>query len=371
MKCSVNQDLLLASVKAVNKCLSRRPHLPILGGIHLKADDGKLELTTTDMTAGLRVKIPAEITQAGETTVSGKNFVEAVTFFDKEGTDLELMDKQVLVKNGRDLVKIPILTEDFPLFDDKTDDAETVSKEVSFWEFISKNVSYAASRDQSRPALTGVLIKANAEKMNVVGTDGYRVAIWETKETLAGGKELEIIVNAKAISDVVTIAGILDEEKVGFYHHTDGEQVIFTGENFSFFSKLINAKFPPFEKIVPLEFTTQATIDRETFTKNLAKAGVFTRTDSNSVKMHLEEAQISYTATSLGDGSFQGSQEVLKFTGAPLDIAFKINFLQEYLSTCSGETVELNCNGELSPMVIKDPDNSEMLCVIMPFRPKK
>jgi len=350
--------------------LSRRPHLPILGGIHLKAVDGQLELTATDMTMGLRVKVPAQIELEGETTVSGRIFVDTVGFFGGKQTTLELIEKEILAKNGRDRVKIPTMTEEFPLFDDGQDEAASVSVDVKFWDFVNSKVAYATSKDQSRPALTGVLLKSSSDKLNVVGTDGFRVVVWENKKELVNQENLSVILNAKAIGDVVAIAGILDEEKVSFYHNEASEQVVFAGERFSFFSKLINATYPPYETIIPLEFTTRATLDRQELIKNLAKASVFSKTSSNTVKIHIGETETSFAATGLNEGSFEGAQETVKFSGAELDVAFKIEFLLDFLGSLEGETVEFDCNTSVSPVKIHNPEVADLFCVMMPFKPK-
>lgn len=370
MKFVVSQKQLMMSIKAVNKCLSRRPHLPILGGIHLVAKEKQLELTSTDMTVGLRVKIAAEVEVDGETTLNGKNLVDAVSFFDGKETTFESDDKQMLVKNGRDRVKIPVMVDEFPDFDESRQEEEIVKKEVAFWEGVDKNVAFAASSDQSRPALTGVLFRQQVEKTQIVCTDGFRLTIWETGEKVSNLDSLEVIVNAKAIGDTVAIADILEEKKIGFYYNAAAEQVLFIGENFVFFSKLINAAYPPFEKIVPLEFSTEATLVREELMRNLTKASVFTRADSNTVKLHLNDAGAEFNAASLGDGSFNGSQEMVKFSGEELDIAFNIKYLQDFLSTCHGETVTLGCNGSIAPAMLKDPGVPEMTYVVMPFKPK-
>ncbi|MBQ6436146.1 DNA polymerase III subunit beta [bacterium] len=373
MKLMVVQKQLGLAVKAINKCLNRRPHLPVLSGIHLIARDGQLVLMTTDLTAGLRIKIEAEITEDGEVTVSGKNFVEAVGFFDGEKTEMDFVagseDKEMMMKNGRDKVKIPVMNDDFPAFA-MTEGLNGVKKEVSFWKELVARVAFAASNDQSRPALTGILLKKDSEGTHIVCTDGFRLAIWQTKEQVSDNEELNIIVSAKAITDVVAIAEILEEKAVSLIHDEVGEQIWLEGERMTYFSKLINATYPPFEKIVPLDFSTEVSLNREEWLKNLSKASVFTKVDSNTVKMNIGDEVVEFSAVSLGDGSFQGQQEIAKKSGENLEISFNIKYLQDFLNTQECETIWLGCNGPLSPVMIKDPAQTEMIYIAMPFKPK-
>ena len=371
MKFSVSQDQLATSVKAINRCLNRRPHLPILGGIHLLARDGKLTLTTTDTIIGLQVSIPAEVAEPGSVTVAGKNFVETVNFFDDKQTECTLEEAQMLLHNGRDKVKIPVLSDEFPGFDAAVVQSKLEKKPLDFWQRVVHDITFACNTDPSRVALTGVLFRATPDKSIVVGTDGFRLVVWETEERLTQDENFEVIINAKAISDMTTIAELLDEKNVSFFRNSVSEQIIFIGERFTFFSKMINAEFPPFGKIVPLEFATEVTLDREEMLHNLSKASVFAKTESNTVEMHFGPEQAEYIARSLGDGSFHGSQPVVKMTGEPLVIDCNIGYLTAFLNTRDGETVWLGCGGRLTPIMIRDPSVEGLYYVAMPFNSKK
>ena len=370
MKFTVKQTELAKAVKAINRCLSRRPHLPVLGGINLVAKEGKVSLTTTDTSVGLRVSVAAEIEQEGQTVIVGKNFVETVGFLEGAKTEVTTGEKEAIVCSGRDKVKLPILTDEFPGFDDSFDADGLVKKNLDFWAKIVSDVAFVASTDQSRPALTGILLKTTGEKTQIVCTDGFRLAIWETEEKINDDDNLEVIASAKALADLVAVAGVLGETKVGIYHNVAAEQLVFVGEQFVFFSKLINASYPPFEKIVPLDFAVQAQLERSEMLKNLAKASVFTKVDSNTVKLHLSAEQLEYNAVSLGDGSFQSSQELVKKDGDEIEIAFNIKYLQDFLNTCEGATVWLGCNTPTTPAMLRDPGAAERKYVVMPFKPK-
>ena len=370
MKFKVKQTELAKAVKAINRCLPRRPHLPVLGGINIVAKDGIVSLTTTDMSVGLRVNVEAQVEQEGQAVIVGKNFVETVNFLESAETEVTTGEKEVLVSSGRDRAKLPLLTDEFPGFDDSFDASSVVKKDIDFWSKIVSDIAFTASNDQSRPALTGILLKAAGEKTQIVCTDGFRLAIWDTKEKINNDESLEVIASAKALTDLVAVAGVLGETKVGFYHNAAAEQLVFIGEQFVFFSKLINANYPPFEKIVPLEFAVEAQVERSEMLKNLTKASVFTKVDSNTVKLHLGAEQLDYNAASLGDGSFQSSQELVKKQGDELEISFNIKYLQDFLNTGEGETVWLGCNTPTTPAMLRDPGAPERKYVVMPFKPK-
>ncbi|MBQ6438258.1 hypothetical protein IJJ12_02650, partial [bacterium] len=120
----------------------------------------------------------------------------------------------------------------------------------------------------------------------------------------------------------------------------------------------------------PLEFATKVTLDREECLKNLSKASVFSRSDSNTVKMSVSGDKVTYTAQSLGDGSFAGEQMLIDFSGEPLDISFNIKYLQDFMNTQVGETITFGFNGPASPAMVQDPGNVAQQYIAMPFKPK-
>ena len=146
--------------------------------------------------------------------------------------------------------------------------------------------------------------------------------------------------------------------------------MVFAGESFVYGTKVINSNYPPFEKIVPLEFTTEVVLEREELIRNLGKASVFTKADSNTVKITIGKDLVVYDAVSMGEGSFHGEQEVVKESGEGLEISFNIKYLLEFLATQESTTIWIGCNGPTSPAMIRDPKNTQLEYVVMPFKPK-
>lgn len=369
MKFTVNQKLFLETLKAASKTLNNKPHLPILVGIRIVAQKDKLIFTTTDLTAGLKIELAAAVQVEGEAIVNGKALIDAANFFDQEETTIFLDGQKIIIRNGKDRVSLPVLTGDYPDFPlGKIDFQEF---EFSFWEIIVKKVAFAASNDLSRPALTGILLKNETNKLTVVCTDGFRLVVLATKTELDKLDEhAELIVSARAIIDCVALAQIFNLEKISFGFDQENEQIVFAADNFTYFSKTINSNYPPFEKIVPLEFATEVVLDRAELVKNLNKASVLARSVNNVVKLTVDKEKVDFFANSIGDSTWEGEQTVEKQQGEKITISFNIRYLLDFLAESTNDTVWIGFNNETTPAMMKNSQEDELKYIIMPFKSK-
>ena len=368
MKFSVNQKELSLTIKALTKTLNRKPHLPILAGVLLKTKDAFLELTSTDLISGTKIKIPAQILEEGETVVNGKVFLETVAFFDQDQTSFELREKDILLINGRDKVFIPIFNQDYPDFSLIEKDAQQTN--LDFWTTIMKKVTFAASIDQTRPALTGVLLRGEGEFLQSVCTDGFRLAILDQQLKIRFFHQQNFLLSAKSIIDLVSLLQIFNQEEISFSYDEVGGQIFFFNQQITYFTKLINSNYPPFEKIIPLEFTTQIEVDRQDLIKNLSKASIFARTTNNVIRLEIKKDKLSFSANSLGEGSFESEQEIVSIQGENLKIAFNIRYFLDFLNLVTDDLVKIGFNNSDKPALIKTNQDSNWQYVVMPFKPK-
>lgn len=368
MKLTIKQNTLNIAGKALAKALSKHPHLPVLAGIYLETKTDFLELTVTDLTVGIKIKIPAQIEEAGSTVVNGKIFLETVNFFDHEETKLVLKEKELQLNNGLDKVLIPLIDQDYPDFSVDMDNGGVISSD--FLEKIQKKVAFTASNDQTRPALTGVLFAGESNLLQTVCTDGFRLAVLSQEMSDQFFHQQNFILSARALNDITSLMDNFSEKTIKFIYDQDNKQIFFVNDSFIYFTKLINSNYPPFEKIIPLEFAIRIKIDRSEFVRNLTKAAVFARTSNNVVKLEIKDLKIRFLANSLGDGIFESTQDLIEKTGEDLKIAFNIRYLLDFLNLVKSDVVDIGLNSHDKPILITDPDNIHWQYVVMPFKPK-
>lgn len=365
----VRQKDFNQAIKAVSKVINRKPHLAVLAGIHLKFSETELELTSTDLVAGMKVKIPLTAGQDIQVVVIGKILAEAVAFFEQELTEIELEEKLLILKNGRDQVKIPLLLEEYPDFQlpKKIKFSPTNN---TFWQYLDKRVAFAASSDQTRPVLTAILLNQQGE-FKTVCTDGFRLVVYTPAKNNNLNLEKNLLLSRKSLQDIVSLLDDKDNVQLEFAYDGENEQFFFRNQNFLYFSKAIGGNYPPFEKIIPLEFKTTAEFDKQIFAKNLNKAAIFSRSQSNTVNLTFSQEGLLFSADNSHEGSFAGEQPLISFTGEEIEISFNIRYLQDFINTIDGEIISFACNDKNTPAAFTDPNEKKITYIVMPFKPKR
>lgn len=365
----VRQKEFNQAVKAVSKVINRKPHLAILAGIHFKFTPTELELTSTDLVAGIKVKIPLTAGEAAQANVIGRTLAETVAFFEQELTELELEEKCLILKNGRDKVKIPLLLEEYPDFQ-LPEKINFSSISNNFWQYLEKKVAFAASSDQARPVLTAILFNQQPE-FKVVCTDGFRLVVYTPAKNNNLNLEKNLLLSRKSLQDVVSLLDDKSNSQLEFAYDEENEQFLFRNQSFLYFSKTIAGNYPPFEKIIPLDFKTTAEFDKQIFAKNLSKAAIFSRLQSNTVNLKFSQDKLLFSADNSHEGSFSGEQALINFSGDEIEISFNIRYLQDFINTINGEIISFACNDKNTPAAFSDPSDKKITYIVMPFKPKR
>lgn len=365
----VRQKDFNKAIKSVSKVINRKPHLAVLAGIHLKFSETELELTSTDLVAGMKVKIPLTAGQNIQAVAMGKILTETVAFFEQELTEIKLIEKLLILKNGHDQVKIPLLLEEYPNFQLPKKINFTPTNN-SFWQYLEKRVAFAASNDQTRPVLTAVLLSQQSE-FKTVCTDGFRLIVYTPAKNNNLNLEKNLLLSRKSLQDIVFLLDGENGSKLEFAYDGENEQFFFRNKNFLYFSKAITGNYPPFEKIIPLEFKTTAEFDKQIFAKNLNKAAIFSRSQSNTVNLVFAKDKLLFSADNSHDGSFAGEQPLINFNGEEVEISFNIRYLQDFINTIDGEILSFSCNDKNTPAAFTDPNEKKITYIVMPFKPKR
>ena len=369
MKIIVQQKELAIAVKLLQRVLPRKNSNPVLTMIQLQLKAGLLLLRSTDLMTSLELVIPAQSTSdEGEWLLSGKIFSESVLMLDSGETSLEFEEERLVMKNGTDRVVISLMKEgDFPKMAEMT--AEGEKMEVKVIQEIADKVVFATSTDISRPQLTGVDLRFNADKLNMVGTDGFRLSILELENfsnNLTAGEE--ILVAARSISDLLAIAGAFDLKKVELKYDEEEKRLMFCGDEFTYQASLIGAAFPPYERIIPLEFQTEIELNREELLQILNKALVFARESSNVVRIDFSSGQQAKIVARGVSGEYEGEIDILRLIGQGSLIAFNLKYLTDYLNVIESETVWLGMNEVNKPVLMSEEKNSSLKYIVMPFK---
>ncbi len=359
-------ELLIENIQphltTLTKNLATSSQLPILANILLKATPDSFMLQATDLELGVELRIPAKIIEEGTTTIPGREFIEAMSALPQDKATLSLVGTTLEISVRKTKIRLETIPpDDFPtLFEEKGDlfGAYTAGDiENTFAKII-----FSTAPDDTRPELTGILIKQFEDHVEYVSTDGFRLS----RVSVPGQKVSEVgewvIIPKKLLTELIAQKG--DGE---LFLNKKGHQIVFESEGTTIVSRMLHGNFPNYERVIPQSSTIKATLAKDDLISDLKLSTVFARKNSNMVTCEFKESalKVSSKAASLGE---QESELDVKKEGEDIALTFNSNYLRDALRSIEGSTVTLEMSGGHDPVVFKDEKAPNFLHVVMPVR---
>jgi DNA polymerase III subunit beta len=361
LRATCSRDDLASALGVVARGLSSRGAVQVLNGILLRGEEGNLTLASTDMEISLRASVAGEIAGDGAVVVPGRLLTDLARLLPDDSVTLshEEGDGVLQVTSGSHSSRLNVYSaEDFPRLP-PTDVALHTIAAPALLATIDK-VARAASRDESRPVLTGILVRFEGDKLVMAATDSYRLAVKET-ELEAGGADLEAIIPARALQELARLAAGADEVRLGVHEN----HVIFSAGDVWLTSRRIDGQFPNYKQLLPETFEAEVTTPREPLLHVIRRAGVLAQRNA-PLRLRFAEGELSVSAQTQDVGEAHESLPV-DYAGDPLQIGFNPDFLRDGLEAVSDESVQLKLINPLRPGLIVSPDES-FWYLIMPIR---
>jgi DNA polymerase-3 subunit beta len=352
---------LADALGVVSRGVSTRGAVQVLSGILLQADEGKLVLAATDMEISLRATIVGEVSGDGAVVVPGRLLTDLVRLLPEEEVSLvhEEGEGVLSVSSGSHSSRLNVYSaEDFPRLPPVDVPLHAIAAPALL--ATIEKVARAASRDESRPVLTGVLVKFEGAKLVMAATDSYRLAVKETALEEAG-PDLEAIIPARALQELSRLAAGGEEVQLGGHEN----HVIFGAGDVWLTSRRIDGQFPNYSQLLPETFEAEVTTAREPLLSVIRRAGVLAQRNA-PLRLRFAEGELGVSAQTQDVGEAHESLPI-EYTGDPLEIGFNPDFLRDGLEAVAGDTVQLKLINPLRPGLIVSPDES-FSYLIMPIR---
>ncbi len=371
MKVSCLQENLAHGLSVVGRGVSARSTLPILANVLLRSDAGRLKLTTTNLEIGVNAWVLAKVEDEGGITVPAKLFADFVNSLPPGQVDLSLnvRTKTLHVASGSYEANIKgIDAEEFPVIPTIPQTPSTRIAQGALKRMINE-VAFVAATDDSRPVLTGALMRLEGDEITLVAADPYRLGIRRAALLMKVDPPVEIIVPARSLSELARLLGDGDEA-VDVAVTPTRSQVIFHAEDVDLISRLIEGQFPNYRQVIPTSYSTRVVVEREELLKATKLASYFARDAANIVRLQVNPQDgsplvVSATAAEVGDNVSRVEATV---EGTAMQIAFNARFLAEALGSLSAPEVALELGGALAPGVLKVVGEESYLHVVMPLR---
>jgi DNA polymerase III subunit beta len=362
LRITCTKDELVQGLGLVGRAVSSRTAIQILSGILLEAAGDELRLAATDMELSLRAAVPARVEGDGAVVLPGRTLVDIARLLPGDEVTIEHKAAESVVHIGSGSASYTLHTynaEDFPRLPEFTEtETFTVDREALL-ETIGR-VARAASRDEARPVLTGVLVQFTGDKLVMAATDSYRLAV---KETALGSTApaLEAIVPSRALQELSRIPGENDEIAVGVQEN----QVLFSTAGVWLTTRRIDGQFPNYRQLLPETFEHELTVPRAELLEVVRRAAVMIQR-ATPLQLRFADGEVMVVARTHEVGESKESMPIA-YTGEPLEIGFNAEFLREGLESVEGDDVKLKLISPLRPAILTD-EADDFTYLVMPIR---
>jgi DNA polymerase III subunit beta len=360
MKLNVARDELVAKLGLVARAVSTRGTVQVLSGILLSADGGTITLAATDMELSLRTTLDAQVDGDGAVVIPGKPLVELARLLPETDVTIEYRPAEgtVQIVSGPYNSRLNVFNaEDFPRL--PTVDAQLHSIDRAALLETVDRVARSASRDESRPVLTGILVRFEAGKLVMVATDSYRLSV---KETQLGesAPELEAIIPARALTELSRLAGG-DSVELGVHEN----HVVFgTGEAW-LTTRRIDGQFPNYRQLLPDTFEVELTLPKAELADVVRRASVLALRNS-PLRLRLAEGELTVSAQTQDVGETRETMPAA-YSGEEFVIGFNAEFLRDGVDSIVGDDVKMKLINPLRPAILEDAAG-DFTYLIMPIR---
>jgi DNA polymerase III subunit beta len=356
------KDDLVQGLGVVSRAVSARTSVQILGGILLEGQGDELRLAATDMELSLRTTVAARVEGDGAIVLPGRTLVDIARLLPGEEVTIEhrAAESVVHVTSGSASYTLHTFNpEDFPRLLDVSTSTTFAVDRAALLETIAR-VARAASRDESRPVLTGVLVQFHDHGLVMAATDSYRLAVKKTELAVAA-PELEAIVPSRALQELGRIAAAGDEVTVGVHEN----QVLFTIDGTWLTTRRIDGQFPNYRQLLPESFEHELTLPRSDLLDVVRRAAVMIQR-ATPLQLRFAAGELTVVARTHEVGESQESLPVA-YTGDPLEIGFNADFLRDGLESVEGDDVRVRLISPLRPAVLQG-EGDDFTYLVMPIR---
>lgn len=363
MRLTCHRDALAAALASAARAASAKSTIQILSHVLVSANEGRAEIAATDMEISVKAPLGAEISESGSVALP-RIASDIVRSMPAGEVVLEHRQNEgvVTLTAGRSKFSLNCLqASDFPELPDL--EGDTVSLPTDVLVGAIDVVARAASRDETRPVLTGTLLRIGSDGLTMVATDSYRLAVRETPLEAPPATEVEAILPARALTEVARIAGSADIETIEV-QLTDQQGAFGVGDT-RLTARLIDGQFPDHRQLVPDQFEHEVVFDRGELASVLSRIGVLAQRNS-PVRMAFSEGEVTISTVSDQVGS--GTEGLpIAFSGEPLEIGFNVEFLRAGVDSVSGDEVRLGLISPLRPGLLRGSDDT-FRYLLMPIR---
>ncbi len=362
MKFKIVRSKFLEGLKSVQNVIAGKGSLAILQNVLIEGRNGELVLTTTDLDLSIRATVECEIEEEGATTLPMKLLFSSIAKAAEGVIDVDVDSKEraTIIAGSAKFKLAGMPAAEYPRLPQEEEAYSYTIAQATLREMFRK-VAYAASQDDTRRTLKGVLMSFKDSKLTMVATDGRRLALVEKEIEFPQDAARDIVLPSKAVQELQRSLAGEDDTSVMIRK----SQVSFKVGSVMIYSKLMDDVYPNYRQVIPAETAETIVVDRQLLLDALDRASVMTMDEAHSTKLIFGDGKLTVTSAASDIG--EAKDEVpIKYAGAPIEIIFNPSYVMDPLKAIDDDEVTINLNNGHSPAVVKC--SIPFLYVLMPLR---
>lgn len=364
MRFTIGQSEFLDALSAVSNVVPARTPLPIIGNLMIEAADDAVSLSATDLDLSVTIRTAARVETPGRVTLPARKLADMIRALPASLVRVQAEGEHVTVECETSRFRVHGLpAEDFPTFPSLDFDGG-ISVSAGDVDRLAAHTAFAASTEDTRPILNGVLWEVREGEMRMVATNGHRLARY-TIQVEGAGAGRDVILPPKALTQIARIFAPDDTLAVA----SDDKQIGFRGERGVVYSRLIEGPYPNYEQVIPRDNDKRMRADKERLAGALRRMAVMASDQTHRVRLSLGDDTLQFFVSTpdVGEGS---EQMPVSYEGEPLDIGFNASYVLEVLRAIDSDEVEMTFKAPERAALIEPADSSDgaYLCLVMPLR---
>ncbi|KTD21763.1 DNA polymerase III subunit beta [Legionella londiniensis] len=362
---SIHKQHLLTPLLTVAGAVDKKQSLAILSNMLLKMSGDQLLLTATDLEIEMTARVPCTGEGTGSITVPAKKFVDIIRSLDDDAVPtIACHQDEVFIKQARSRFKLASLpAANYPNSEDEVSDVEFTLPRASLMHLL-QSTHFATSQQDVRVFLNGLLLELDAQTITAVGTDGHRMAISRIP-CEAFGQHLRLLLPRKGVQEVLRLLSNISDEQIGIATGRNHFKLI--TNQYTFLSKLIEARFPAYNKAIPRHQDKQVVIERDLLRRALSRIIILANEKSKAVLLHMHEGQLTLVANNQEQEEAVEMLEA-KTEGDELKIGVNAGYLLDVLNHLDSGLLRLSMLNADSSILVESLDDDQYQYIIMPMK---
>ena len=365
MKFTVDRETLLKPLLQVIGVVERRQTLPVLGNLLMVASDNSLTMTATDLEVEIQSRIDVDIDEPGEITLPARKLVDICKALPENASiQFSIKDQKAQIRSGKSRFTLATLpAADFPLVESIKGDCSFPIAQNRFKELIERT-QFSMAQQDVRYYLNGLMLEISKGRLRAVATDGHRLALCDMPVDINIKEPRQVIVPRKGIQELMRLLESSDtpvQVDVGTNH------IGVSNADMRFTSKLVDGRFPDYDRVVPKGGDKLVLADRELLRQALSRTSILSNEKYRGIRLNLDKDIIKIQAHNPEQEEADEEFEV-EYKGGTLEIGFNVTYLLDVLSSVRSDNIEITLSDSNSSCLLREPGTEQYRYVVMPMR---